>query len=461
MGLAGADPGDDGGRARRRVRVRSPTAVRRRSWTGRSAAAGSARWWRAAGIGSGCGATARSAPRCGPRCGAAPPPWPRSRSRGVLRRSGRGVVRRRGARPRRRPVVSVVRAPCGAASGPPAVNSVAGLAAFGGGEQLGRCGPRALDPGRPAPAAPAAVPGSVGPCVTCVGTGPSCGRRRWRGPGSAPPTGPTGPGRRRPTRRYRDRSPRTARAARCARPAARGELDLFAGGRGRGAGAGHHPLLPCRGDLAGQLEGVDAGMVGLQIGPEQLAQQVGEALQRWRSPPRAGVRAGSRPARRAPGGRRSGSGRSAARRSAGPRPENISIAAGASAAQDPVVAQQLVEQRAVGMRLAGGGAHVRGDLQELDAVTDPDRGDRPPLAARMTATRPGPAARSASDPPLRAQPGQRRERRRVPGAGHLGGQPATCRGEAQQPAQTGPDHVGADQHQQTAGSGAAAAPGSP
>ena len=91
-----------------------------------------------------------------------------------------------------------------------------------------------------------------------------------------------------------------------------------------------------------------------------------------------------------------------------------------------------------------------GDLQELDAVTDPDRGDRPALGGQDDRD-PGQGLLPGlqSDPAPRAQLGERRERRAVAGAGHLGGQPAASRGEAQQPAEAGPDHIGADQHQQT------------
>ena len=45
-------------------------------------------------------------------------------------------------------------------------------------------------------------------------------------------------------------------------------------------GLGHDALLPGGGDVTGKLQGGDAGMVGFQIGPEQLAEQVGQALQR-------------------------------------------------------------------------------------------------------------------------------------------------------------------------------------
>ena len=42
----------------------------------------------------------------------------------------------------------------------------------------------------------------------------------------------------------------------------------------------------------------------------------------------------------------------------------------------------------------------------------------------------------------------RRRRRGIAGAGHLGGEVVPRRREPQQPVQAGPDHVGADQHQQ-------------
>ena len=95
-------------------------------------------------------------------------------------------------------------------------------------------------------------------------------------------------------------------------------------------GPGHHALLPCRGDVPGQLEGADAGVVGFQVGPEQLAEQVGQALQRGEVRRRPGVRAGSRPARRGPAGRRCRNGRSAARMSAARGRRSARIAAGAS-----------------------------------------------------------------------------------------------------------------------------------
>ena len=115
-----------------------------------------------------------------------------------------------------------------------------------------------------------------------------------------------------------------------------------------------------------------------------------------------------------------------------------------------MVAQQLIEQRAVRVRLGTRcGADVGGHLQELDAVTDPDRGDGPAVGGQddrnpSQGLLPG----LQPDPALRAQLGECGEHHAVSGAGHLGGQSAARRGEAQQPGEAGPDHVGADQHQQ-------------
>ena len=73
----------------------------------------------------------------------------------------------------------------------------------------------------------------------------------------------------------------------------------------------------------------------------------------------------------------------------------------------------------------------------------------PPLAARMTATRVRACCPVCSPTrPCVHDPASAANAARVAGAGHLGGQPASCRGETQQPAQAGPDHIGADQHQQ-------------
>ena len=101
------------------------------------------------------------------------------------------------------------------------------------------------------------------------------------------------------------------------------------------------------------------------------------------------------------------------------------------------------------MRLGRWHAASGGDLQKFDAVTDLDRGGRPALGGQDDRD-PGQGLLPAlqSDPALRAQLSERGERRAVAGAGHLGGQATPRRGEAQQPAEAGPDHVSADQHQQ-------------
>jgi hypothetical protein len=53
-----------------------------------------------------------------------------------------------------------------------------------------------------------------------------------------------------------------------------------------------------------------------------------------------------------------------------PRPENISIAVGASRAEVTVRAQQLIEQRAAGVPVVGG-TGARGGREEFDTVADP------------------------------------------------------------------------------------------
>ena len=188
-------------------------------------------------------------------------------------------------------------------------------------------------------------------------------------------------------------------------------------------------------------------MVGLQVGPEQLPEQVGEALQRgkvhrWLAFTQVVDQNVTNRAARDPvtvdqllAGRLPAAGEHLDR-------------GGGILAQDTMAAQQLVEQRAVGMHL-GRGTHPGGDLQKFNAVTDLHRGGRPALGGEDDRD-PGQGLLPAlqSDPALRAQPSEQGERRAVAGAGHLGGQATPRRGEAQQPAQAGPDHVSADQHQQ-------------
>ena len=130
---------------------------------------------------------------------------------------------------------------------------LAGLGALGRGEQFGGAVAFGGHPGDQGgqhrqPFAGALVhPGlAVGAVllVRDVAGADRAAHRPWR---------PTGPGRRRPTRRCRGRTP-APRTARCARPAAaRSAGPARRPGRSVGAGAGHHPLLPGRGDLAGQL----------------------------------------------------------------------------------------------------------------------------------------------------------------------------------------------------------------
>ena len=111
-------------------------------------------------------------------------------------------------------------------------------------------------------------------------------------------------------------------------------------------------------------------------------------------------------------------------------------------------AQQLIEQRAVGVPVVGG-AGARGGSEQFDTVADPhlldqtalDGHDDRDVGQRLLLA-------LQSDPALLAQRGERGECGRIAGAGHLGGQAAPRRGEPQQPVQAGPDHIGADQHQQ-------------
>ena len=143
-------------------------------------------------------------------------------------------------------------------------------------------------------------------------------------------------------------------------------------GGGCGPGPGHHALLPCGGCIAGQLEGADAGMAGLQVGPEQLAEQVGQALQRGEVQGRlpfaqvvdqhvadwlAGdvVAVDQLLACRLP--------------PVGEHPHRR----GRVLAEGTPGAQQLVEQRAAGVPVCPG-ADRGDDLQQLDAVADGDAG---------------------------------------------------------------------------------------
>lgn len=48
----------------------------------------------------------------------------------------------------------------------------------------------------------------------------------------------------------------------------------------RAVGQGADPLLPAVGNITAQMQGVDAGMVAFQVGPEQADQHMGLVVQR-------------------------------------------------------------------------------------------------------------------------------------------------------------------------------------
>ena len=228
----------------------------------------------------------------------------------------------------------------------------------------------------------------------------------------------------------------------------RGHRDLFAVGCGRGAGPEHHPLLPRRGDIAGQLKRVDTGVVGLQIGPKQFAQQVGMALQRGEvhrcltflqvahehiahGPTRDPVAVDQRLA--------------AGLSTAGEHLDR----SGCIGTEVAMRAQQLIEQRAVEMS-DGRGPGAGDGSEQLDAVADPHlldwaalgRHDDPNIGQCLLLA-------LQSDPAAATQRGEGAERTRgITRAGHLDGKVVPRRREPQQPVQAGADHIGADQHQQ-------------
>src|SRR5262249_5759279 len=55
-----------------------------------------------------------------------------------------------------------------------------------------------------------------------------------------------------------------------------GDLGWLAAGSPDGFGYGAEPLLPGGGDVGGQAQAVDAELVALQVGPEQLAEHIGQ-----------------------------------------------------------------------------------------------------------------------------------------------------------------------------------------
>ena len=224
-----------------------------------------------------------------------------------------------------------------------------------------------------------------------------------------------------------------------------GELAVVLGG----LGAGEHALLPRRGDVAGQLQRVDAGVVRLEIGPKQFAEQVGQPLQ------------GGEVHRRLAFAQVVD--QHVAHRAAGDAVAvDQLLAAGLSTAEEhfdrggrlraevAVRAQQLIEQRAVGVPVVGG-TRARGGGQQFEAVAGLHRRDVSALGGhddRDVGQRPLLALQPDS---VLTQRGELGERNPIAGAGHLGGQVVPRRGELQQPVQAGPDHIGADQHQQPRG----------
>jgi len=213
---------------------------------------------------------------------------------------------------------------------------------------------------------------------------------------------------------------------------------------------GHDPLLPRGGGLAGKFQRVDARVVRLEIGPEQLAEQVGEALQRGEVGGRLALgevvdeHVTHRSARDAVAiDELRGAGPTATRED----PERR----GRVVAEHAVRPQQLVEQGAPGATLVVA-ARLAGELEELDAVSDGDVADQ--AAFRSEDAR---HARQCllcglePDVGLPDRAGERRESLRIAGAGHLGGELATRPRRGEQEGKAGPDHVRADHHQKTRG----------
>jgi hypothetical protein len=205
-------------------------------------------------------------------------------------------------------------------------------------------------------------------------------------------------------------------------------------------------LLPCRGDVAGQLQRIDAGVVRLQIGPEQFPEQVGQPLQGGEVHRRlAFAQVVDQHVAHRPAGDAVAVDQllAAGLATAGEHFDR----GGRVRAEVTVRAQQLIEQRAVGVPV-GGGTGARGGGEQFQAIANPHRRDVAALDGhddRDVGQRLLLAL--LSDPALT----QRGERAPIAGAGHLGGEVVPRRGEPQQPVQAGPDHLGADQHQQPRG----------
>ena len=205
-------------------------------------------------------------------------------------------------------------------------------------------------------------------------------------------------------------------------------------------------MLPRGHDVAGQLERVDARVVGLQVGPEQLAEQVGEALQRREVHRRLTLaqvvdqQVAHRPAPDAVAVDQLPAARPA---TAGEHLER----GGRVGAEPAVGAQQLVEQRAVRVRVAA--AVCAGDVEKFNAVPDVDVGHHAAFGGHDHRD-PGQRLLPGLQPdrPDRAQPRQLVEGGAVAGSAHLLGQAAASRRVAEQPRQTRPHDVGADEDQQ-------------
>ena len=181
---------------------------------------------------------------------------------------------------------------------------------------------------------------------------------------------------------------------------------LGAVGRGDGLGLGPHPLLPRVGDLGAQVQAVDAGMVGFQVGPEH-AQPAGQLFQ-------AGVvhrglaflqvvdqQVADRPAGQVvPVDHLLGG--ALARGAQLPQPRRR------GRAEDPHLAQQPVAGGGPG---SGGAEHVGLGVQQLQDVADRDAGEHPALGGHDHR---GPAQRVTCG--RSSAPGRRARRRTGPRA---------------------------------------------
>jgi hypothetical protein len=150
-------------------------------------------------------------------------------------------------------------------------------------------------------------------------------------------------------------------------------LDCLAIGAGPGLGPGHHALFPRGGDVARELQRRDAGMVGLQVGPEQFAEEVGEMLQRGEVHRRLALAqvVDQHVADRLAGDAVTVDQLLACRLPAAGEDSHRRRRVRAERAPGM---QQLVEEGAAGVPVFPG-ARLGGDLQQLHAVPDGDPGD--------------------------------------------------------------------------------------